>query len=175
MKTGPDVLGTAENEYEASKHQNGTRLPRYRRKRVWRCKTSKRDPTPSAPPTSCPGAQNLKTGPDAVGTAEYEFGRVKHENETRRPRYRRKMSPRAQNMKTEPNALGSAKTSSGSQNMKSGPDGIGTAENECENAKLENETRRPRNRRKRIWERKNMKTGPDALGTAENESRSGKH
>jgi hypothetical protein len=32
MKTGPDVLGTAENEFESAKHENGTRRPRYRRK-----------------------------------------------------------------------------------------------------------------------------------------------
>jgi hypothetical protein len=30
------------------------------------------------------GAQNMKTGPDALGTAENEFGRAKQENETRR-------------------------------------------------------------------------------------------
>jgi hypothetical protein len=37
-----------------------------------------------------PGAQNMKTGPDALGTAEYESGLVKHENGTHRPRYRGK-------------------------------------------------------------------------------------
>jgi hypothetical protein len=41
-------------------------------------------------PTTSLGAQNIKTGPDALATAEYEFGRAKHENWTRRPRYRRK-------------------------------------------------------------------------------------
>jgi hypothetical protein len=35
-----------------------------------------------------PGAQNMKTGPDALGIAENESGRAKHENRTRRPRYR---------------------------------------------------------------------------------------
>jgi hypothetical protein len=35
-----------------------------------------------------PGAQNMKKGPDALGTAENEYGRAKHDNETRRPRYR---------------------------------------------------------------------------------------
>jgi hypothetical protein len=175
MKTGPDALDTSENEFRSVKYENWTRCPRYSRKRARGRKTSKRDPTPSVPSKTSLEVQNIKTGPDALRTAYIMSGSAKLKNETRRPRYRRKMSPRAQNMKTEPNALGSAKTSSGSQNMKSGPDGIGTAENECENEKLENETRRPRNRRKRIWERKNMKTGPDALGTAENESRSGKH
>jgi hypothetical protein len=51
MKTGRDALVTDENESERAKHENGTRRPRYRRKRV---------------------------------------GRAKHENVTLRPRYRRK-------------------------------------------------------------------------------------
>jgi hypothetical protein len=37
-----------------------------------------------------PGAQNIKTGPDALGTAENEFGSAKYEIRTRRPWYRRK-------------------------------------------------------------------------------------
>jgi hypothetical protein len=37
-----------------------------------------------------PGAQNMKTGPDALGTAKNDSGHTKHENNTRRPRYRRK-------------------------------------------------------------------------------------
>jgi hypothetical protein len=36
-----------------------------------------------------PGAQNMKTGPDALSTAEKESGRAKHENGTRRTQYRR--------------------------------------------------------------------------------------
>jgi hypothetical protein len=32
----------------------------------------------------------MKTGPDALGTAENESGRAKHENEGRHPLYRRK-------------------------------------------------------------------------------------
>jgi hypothetical protein len=32
----------------------------------------------------------MKMGPDALGTAENESGRAKHEIGTRRPRYRRK-------------------------------------------------------------------------------------
>jgi hypothetical protein len=36
------------------------------------------------------GAQNLKTGPDAVDIAENESGSAKHENETRRTQYRQK-------------------------------------------------------------------------------------
>jgi hypothetical protein len=49
MKTGPDALGTAENESGSAKYENGTRR-----------------------------------------TAENELGSAKHEKVTRRPRYRRK-------------------------------------------------------------------------------------
>jgi hypothetical protein len=31
-----------------------------------------------------PGAQNMKTGPDALGTVEYESGSAKYENGTQR-------------------------------------------------------------------------------------------
>jgi hypothetical protein len=58
MKKGPDALGTAENEYGCAK--------------------------------TSPRAQNMKTGPEALGTDENEYGREKHDNGTRRPRYRRK-------------------------------------------------------------------------------------
>jgi hypothetical protein len=34
-----------------------------------------------------PGAQNKKTGADALGTAEKEYGRAKHQNGTRQSRY----------------------------------------------------------------------------------------
>jgi hypothetical protein len=37
-----------------------------------------------------PGRQNIKIGPDALGNAENEYGSAKHENWTRHPRYRRK-------------------------------------------------------------------------------------
>jgi hypothetical protein len=39
LKTGNDTLGTTENKYERAKHQNGTRRPPYRRKRVRARKT----------------------------------------------------------------------------------------------------------------------------------------
>jgi hypothetical protein len=71
VKTRHDSLGTAENE-------SGR-------------KTLKLDPTPSVPPKTSLGAQNMKTGPDALGTAENVYGHAKHENETRLPRYRRKI------------------------------------------------------------------------------------
>jgi hypothetical protein len=46
--------------------------------------------TPSVPPKMCPGAQNMKMGPDALGTAENVSGRAILENGTRRIRRRRK-------------------------------------------------------------------------------------
>jgi hypothetical protein len=42
----------------------------------------KKEPTPSVPPKMSPGTQNLKMGLDTLGTAENEFGRPKHENDT---------------------------------------------------------------------------------------------
>jgi hypothetical protein len=89
MKTRPDTLRTAEN---------GSRRTRFRLKRV---------STPSVPPKTCPGAQNMKTGHDAVGTAENESGHAKHENGTWRPPYRRKRVRERKNMKTGADALGS--------------------------------------------------------------------
>jgi hypothetical protein len=44
----------------------------------------------SVPPKTGPGAQNVNTGPDALGNAEKETRKAKHENGTRRRRYRRK-------------------------------------------------------------------------------------
>jgi hypothetical protein len=42
----------------------------------------KKNLTPSVPPKKILGAENMKTGPDALGTAENEFGCAKHENGT---------------------------------------------------------------------------------------------
>jgi hypothetical protein len=39
IKTGPDALGTADNDSRPAKHENGTRFPRYRRKRFRTRKT----------------------------------------------------------------------------------------------------------------------------------------
>jgi hypothetical protein len=39
MKTGLDALGTTQNESGSAKYENGTRRPRFRRKRVWERKT----------------------------------------------------------------------------------------------------------------------------------------
>jgi hypothetical protein len=70
------ALATAENESGSAKHQNETRRPRYRRKRVWARKILKRDPSASLPPKTSPGAHNMKTGLDALGTAENESRRA---------------------------------------------------------------------------------------------------
>jgi hypothetical protein len=82
MKTGPDAVGTAENEYKDAKLENRTRRPSYRRKRVRGRQTRKWDPTLSVLPKTCPRSQNLKMGPDALTTAENEYGNAKHENGT---------------------------------------------------------------------------------------------
>jgi hypothetical protein len=44
----------------------------------------------SAPPKAGPEGLNMKTRHDTLGTAEYESGKAKHENWTRRRRFRRK-------------------------------------------------------------------------------------
>jgi hypothetical protein len=89
-KTGPDAPFTAENEPGSEKHENQTRRLRYRRRRVRARKTIKRETTPPVPPKTSLAAQNMKTGPDALGTAENMSGSGKQENKMRRTRYRRK-------------------------------------------------------------------------------------
>jgi hypothetical protein len=87
MKTGPDALGNDENESGSAKHENGTRHPPYRQKRVRERKTWKRVLTLHTA-ENVSGAQNMKMGPDALATAENEYGDAKHENGTRRPQNR---------------------------------------------------------------------------------------
>jgi hypothetical protein len=132
MKTRPDALGTTENESGSAKHENGTRLHRYRLKRVRGAKYENR--TPSVKPKKCPGAKKFKKGPDAPGTtAENESGGAK----TRKRNSTPPVPP---------------KTSPGEQNMKTGPDALGTAENKFGSAKHENGKGRPRYRPKRVRE-----------------------
>jgi hypothetical protein len=73
MFCAPELVfsGTSEKVFGSAKHENETRRL-------------------SVPPKMSLGAQNMKTGPDALCTAENESRSVKHENRTRRPRYRRK-------------------------------------------------------------------------------------
>jgi hypothetical protein len=82
MKTGLDALEIVENEIGNAKHENETRRHRHRRKRVRQLKTEKWDTTLSRLSKISPRAQNMKTGPDAVGTDENESESAKHENGT---------------------------------------------------------------------------------------------
>jgi hypothetical protein len=61
MKMRLGALRTTENESVSAKHD-------------------KLDPTPPVPPKSGPGAQNMKTEPGALGTAQNESGNAKQEN-----------------------------------------------------------------------------------------------
>jgi hypothetical protein len=67
-----------------------------------------------------PGAQNMKTRPDALDTDENEFGSTKHEKREPTPSVPLKMSLGTQNIKIEPDALGTVKNMSGSGKHKSG-------------------------------------------------------
>jgi hypothetical protein len=108
----------------------------------------------------------MKTGSDALGTVENEYGHAK--------------------LKTGPNALGTVKKESG-QNMKMGAYALGTVENVSGSAKHENGTRNLWYRRKGVRHpppsvppktslgAPNLKMGPDALGTAGNDAGSAKH
>jgi hypothetical protein len=75
-----------------------------------------------------PGAQNIKMGPDALGTVENELGHAKHENETQRPRHRRKQVQERKTWKRGPTPSVPPKTSPVGQNMKKEPDALDTAE-----------------------------------------------
>jgi hypothetical protein len=96
----------------------------------------------------------MKTRPDAVGTAENVFGRAKHVNGTRRPRYRRKCVRERETLKPYLTPSVSPKMSSGAQNMKTQPDALVTVEIEFGRAKHENGTRRTLHCGKRVGDRK---------------------
>jgi hypothetical protein len=175
MKTGPGALGTAENESGSAKHTNGTRRPRYRRKVVQDRKTWKQDPAPSVSPRTSPGAQYMKTDPDALGTAPNKCRSAKHENGTRRSRYRPKWVRECNTWKQALTPLVPLKMSLGAQSIKTGLDALDIAQNESGNVKNEYGTRRPWYRRKWSLGVQNMQMGPHVLGIVENESRSAKH
>jgi hypothetical protein len=63
MKTGPDALGTVENESGSVKHEIWMWRPRFRPNRVREPKIRKQDPTPLEPLKMSHVVQNLKTGP----------------------------------------------------------------------------------------------------------------
>jgi hypothetical protein len=90
MKTGPDALGTAENDPGAQNLKTGSDALGTAKNESRRLKHEKRDPTPTVPPKMSLGAQNIIMGPESVRTAENESGCAKHENGTRRPQYRQK-------------------------------------------------------------------------------------
>jgi hypothetical protein len=71
MKKGPDALDTAGDDSGSAKQKNGTSHPQYRRKRD-RARKKKENGTRRYPfrKKTCPGAQNMKTGLDALGTVE---------------------------------------------------------------------------------------------------------
>jgi hypothetical protein len=140
MKTGPDTLGTVENETGHAKHEEETQRPWYRRKRVRERKTRYRDPTPSVPPKTFPGAQNMKTGPDTLLTAGNNSGSAKLEKENRSPRYRRKLVWARKTLRRDPTPSVQPKTSPFAQNKKTGSAAFGTAGNESGRAKYENGT-----------------------------------
>jgi hypothetical protein len=70
MKIVHDALGTAENESGSAKHENGTRRPWYRRKRVRVGKNMKTGSNAVGTAKMCLVAQNMKTRADAFDTAE---------------------------------------------------------------------------------------------------------
>jgi hypothetical protein len=153
--------------------KKGTRRPRYMRKQVRTRNTLKWHPTPSVPLKLSMGEQNMITGPNAVGTAENENGRAKHdvgtrrtrhrrneferakyENGTRRPRYRRNCVRARKILNRDPTPSVPPYMCPDAQNMKTGPDPLGIAENEFERSKHENGTRHHRYSRKRVRLRK---------------------
>jgi hypothetical protein len=71
MKTAPDALRTAKNEFGSVKNEKGTRRPHI-------------------PSKTSPKEQNMKTGLDAPSIVENKSGSAKHENWTRPLWYRRK-------------------------------------------------------------------------------------
>jgi hypothetical protein len=154
MKTGPDTPRTDENESESAKYEHGMRHPRYRRKWV------REDPTPSAPPKTCLGAQNMKTGPSALGTIENESGSAKHEKGSWRPRYHRKWVRELKTWKRNPTPSEPPKMRPGAQNMKTGSDALRTVKNVFGSANHRNGTRRRRYHRKLVRERKTWKKEP---------------
>jgi hypothetical protein len=80
----------------------------------------------------------MKTEPDDHGTAENASGSANDENETRRPRYRRKQVRARKILKRDQTHSAPSKMSQGRQNMETELDDLYTAENESESVKHEN-------------------------------------
>jgi hypothetical protein len=78
-----------------------------------------------------PGAQNMKMGPDALGTTENYSNSVKHDNRTRRPSPPPKMSMGSENMKTGHDAICTTTNEPGSAKHENcSPDALDTVQNE---------------------------------------------
>jgi hypothetical protein len=80
MNTGPDAFGIIENETTSAKYEKpdpSFKLGPRSWTRVWERETRKLDPAPSVPPKTGLRAQNMKTGPNALGTVEIESGNAK--------------------------------------------------------------------------------------------------
>jgi hypothetical protein len=90
----------------------------------------------------------MNKGPDALGTAENESRRAKHESGTRRPLYRRKMSGDEKHKNEIGRPRYRRKIVRTRKNMKTRPDAFGPDENESKSAKHENGIPLPRYRRK---------------------------
>jgi hypothetical protein len=204
MKIGPGVLGIAENESGSIKHENWTRHPWFRWKRVWERKIWKLDLTLSIPLKTGTRAQNMKT---RVGALDIIDKRVQErktwkldltpdtaENGTRRPRYRRKwgrerkawksdltpsvllkMNLVTQNMKIRLGSLGNAENGSRSAKKENWTRRHGTTKNKSGSAKHVNYNRSPQYLQEMSLGAQNKKTELVALGTIENESLSAKH
>jgi hypothetical protein len=143
MKTICNAIGTVKNFSGCAKHENETRRPQNRRKRVQERKTWQLDSTPSLQPKMSPGSQNMKIGLGALDTACNGSMSTKHENGTRRPRYLPKRVQERKTCKQDPTPSVPSKMSLGAQNIKTGPDALGTDKNESGCAKHGNGTRRP--------------------------------
>jgi hypothetical protein len=108
------------------------------------------DRTPSVPLKMSPDAQNMKMGPDSLGTAEKEFVRVKYEIGSQRPRYRRKRIWALKTLKWEPTATVPQKTIPGAPKHEIETRRPPYRRKRARECIHENETRCPRYRRKRV-------------------------
>jgi hypothetical protein len=84
-------------------------------------KTKKQEPTHLTPLKMSPGAENMKTGPDALGIAGNESGHAKHANGTRHPRYRGKRVRECKTLNQDLTPSVLRETTLGAQKIKTGP------------------------------------------------------
>jgi hypothetical protein len=82
----------------------------------------------------------MKTGPDALGIVENEFGSAKYVNATQRSRYRPKRVRERKKLKRDLKPSVPYKRSPVAQNMKTGLDALCTVENESGCAKYKKGT-----------------------------------